>query len=107
MTYNGANIFQYFYQDLVPNSTPPPATLPNPQPGGAKGPFGDIYLYSHFQIDAQGTYRVAKHWEAIVSGLNLNNAPFGFYFGSPQYPTQREYYRPTISFGFRWDLQQE
>jgi TonB-dependent receptor len=107
MAYNGANIFQYFYQDLVPNSTPPPATLPNPQPGGAKGPFGDIYLYSHFQIDAQGTYRVAKHWEAIVSGLNLNNAPFGFYFGSPQYPTQREYYRPTISFGFRWDLQQE
>src|SRR5580700_4334721 len=107
MAYNGANIFQYFYQDLVPNSTPPPATLPNPQPGGVKGPFGDIYLYSHFQVDAQGTYRVAKHREAIVSGLNLNNAPFGFYFGSPQYVTQREYYKPTISFGFRWDLQQE
>ena len=106
---------------------PPPGTLPNPQPGGVKGPceetrgspvsyersrrivryIGDIYLYSHFQVDAQGSYRVAKHWQAIVSGLNLNNAPFGFYFGSPQYVTQREYYKPTISFGFRRDLQQE
>jgi hypothetical protein len=107
MAYNGANIFQYMYQDLSPNATPPPATLPNPQPGDAKGPFGDIYLYSHFQVDAQASYRLAKHWTAIVSGLNLNNAVFGFYNGSPQFVLQREYYKPTYSFGFRWDLQQE
>jgi hypothetical protein len=35
-------------------------------------------------------------------GLNLNNEVFGFYNGSPQYMVQREYYRPTVSAGFRW-----
>jgi TonB-dependent receptor len=107
MAYNGANIFQYFYQDLSANATPPPTNVPNPQPGGPKGPFGDIYLYSHFQVDAQGSYRLRKGWEIIVSGLNLNNAPFGFYNGSPRFVLQREYYKPTYSFGFRWDFQQE
>jgi hypothetical protein len=102
LAYNGANIFQYQYRDLVPNPTPPPATLPNPQPGDRKGPFGDQYLYSHFQVDVQGSYRIARGWTAVVSGLNLNNAPFGFYNGSPQFVLQREYYKPTYTFGFRW-----
>ena len=44
MTYNSANIFQYNYQDGAPL--------------GIKGPEGDIYLYSHFQVDAQGTVRL-------------------------------------------------
>jgi TonB-dependent receptor len=108
LAYNGANIFQYFYQDLAaaPNPTPPPATItvPNPQPGGAKGPFGDQYLYAHFQVDAQGSYRIGKGWTFIASALNLNNEVFGFYNGSPQFVLQREYYWPTYSFGFRWDF---
>jgi TonB-dependent receptor len=103
MAYNGANIFQYQYKNLSTNPTPPPAALPNPQPGGVNGPGGDNYLYAHFQIDAQGSYRLGKGWTAIVSGLNLNNEVFGFYFGSPQYVLQREYYKPTYSFGFRWN----
>jgi TonB-dependent receptor len=107
LAYNGPNIFQYMYQDLSPNPTPPPATLPNPQPGDAKGPFGDIYLYAHFQVDAQASYRLGKGWTAIASGLNLNNEVFGFYNGSPQFVLQREYYKPTYSFGFRWDLGRE
>jgi len=34
--------------------------------------------------------------------LNLNNEVFGFYQGSPIYPSQREFYGPTFMFGFRW-----
>ncbi|HSY63335.1 MAG TPA: TonB-dependent receptor [Terriglobales bacterium] len=107
LAYNGPNIFQYQYHDLAPNPTPPPATIPNPQPGGIKGPNGDNYLYAHFQVDAQGSYYLGKGVTAIVSGLNLNNEVFGFYNGSPQFVVQREYYKPTYSFGFRWDLQHE
>jgi hypothetical protein len=38
----------------------------------------------------------------VGSGLNLSNEVFGFYNGSGIYPVQREYYRPTYSFGVRW-----
>jgi TonB-dependent receptor len=93
LAHNGANIFQYFYVDGAP--------------GGLKGPLGDLYLYSHFQVDAQGSVYLGKGFTAIVSGLNLNNEVFGFYFGSPQYFTQREYYKPTYTFGLRWDLRHE
>jgi TonB-dependent receptor len=105
LAYNGPNIFLYQYHNLTRN---PDGTLsPNPQPGGVKGPAGDNYLYAHFQVDAQGSYYLGKGLTAIVSGLNLNNEVFGFYNGSPQYVVQREYYKPTYSFGFRWDLQHE
>jgi len=107
MAYNGANIFQYQYHNLQTNPSGDGTIIPNPQPGGVQGPNGDIYLYSHFQVDAQASYRLGKGWTAIFSGLNLNNAVFGFYNGSPQFVLQREYYKPTYSFGFRWDLGQE
>jgi TonB-dependent receptor len=93
LAYNGANIFQYFFVDGAT--------------GGIKGPLGDLYLYSHFQVDAQGSVYLGKGLTAIVSGLNLNNEVFGFYFGSPRYFTQREFYKPTFTFGLRWDLQHE
>ncbi|MGH9511626.1 MAG: TonB-dependent receptor [Terriglobales bacterium] len=97
LAYNGANIFSYFF-------TQPPGTV---TPLGVKGPLGDVYLYSHFQVDAQGSYYLGKGLTAVVSGLNLNNAVFGFYQGSPQFPIQREYYKPTYTFGFRWELGRE
>ena len=93
LSYNGANIFQYFYVDGAP--------------GGLKGPNGDVYLYPHFQIDAQGSYYLGKGFTATASGLNLNNEVFGFYMGSPRYFIQREYYKPTYTFGLRWELQRE
>jgi len=93
LAYNGANIFQYFYVDGAP--------------GGIRGPSGDVYLYSHFQVDAQGSYYLGKGFTAIASGLNLNNAVFGFYMGSAPYFIQREYYKPTYSFGLRWELGRE
>src|SRR3984893_7786337 len=104
LAYNGPNIFVYQYHNLGPNPNGDGTIVPAPVPGGVQGPGGDNYLYSHFQVDAQGSYRLGKGWTAIVSALNLNNEVFGFYNGSPQFVVQREYYKPTYSFGFRWDL---
>lgn len=70
----------------------------------SKGPTGDTYLYPHTQVDAQVSYWIPRSHglQAVVSALNLNNEVFGFYFGSQQYPIQREYYSRTISVGLRW-----
>jgi TonB-dependent receptor len=97
LAYNGANIFSYFFVQ-------PPGTV---TPLGIKGPLGDVYLYSHFQVDAQGSVYLGKGLSFIASGLNLNNEVFGFYQGSTQFPIQREFYKPTYSFGFRWELGRE
>lgn len=92
MTYNGAMIYQYQYETATDV-----ANL------GVKGPAGDIYLYPHFQLDAQVSMRVRNGLTFLVQGENINNEVFGFYTGSPIYVDQREFYRPTISFGFRWE----
>ncbi len=88
LSYNQANIDGYQYADGTP--------------GGVKGPLSDVYFYSHYQVDAQGSIGLRHGLSVIVSGLNLNNAVFGFYQGSSQYMIQREYYQPTISGGIRW-----
>ncbi len=101
MSYNGANIYSYQYQNLNSDGT---AMAPGDlTAGGPRGPGGDIYLYSHFQVDAQGTVRLAHGLSLVAYGLNLNNEVFGFYNGSPQYVVQREYYQPTIAMGIRWN----
>jgi hypothetical protein len=69
---------------------------------GIKGPLGDQYLYAHTQFDVQGSYRMYKGLHLVVCGLNLSNEVFGFYTGSPIYPNQREFYKPTVAAGFRW-----
>ena len=69
---------------------------------GLKGPLGDNYFYPHTQFDVQGSYRLFKGLQIVASGLNLTNEVFGFYNGSPIYPVQREFYKPTTSFGLRW-----
>jgi TonB-dependent receptor len=71
---------------------------------GLKGPTGDNYFYGHTQFDVQGNYRVYKTLQVVGSILNMSNEVFGFYNGSGIYPVQREYYRPTYSFGLRWTL---
>jgi hypothetical protein len=68
---------------------------------------GDTYLYQHTQVDAQAAFRMYKGLQFIFAGLNLTNEVFGFYNGSPQYPIQREYYRPSYEFGFRYTLSGE
>ncbi len=55
----------------------------------------------------QGSYRLYKGIQIVASGLNLSNDVFGFYNGSSIYPVQREYYKPTTSFGLRWSTKGE
>ena len=99
LSHNGANIYAYQWS---------PGTGPITDPIlGLKGPTGDNYLYAHTQYDIQGNYRFYKGVQLVVSGLNLSNEVFGFYNGSERYPLQREYYRPTLSFGVRWVSGQE
>ncbi|MGA9073999.1 MAG: TonB-dependent receptor, partial [Candidatus Sulfotelmatobacter sp.] len=97
-TYNSKSIFQYQWEN---NTTEDPSSF------GPKGPAGDIYLYSHLQVDAQASYRVQKSLTLLVQGLNLTDEVFGFYNGSPWYTIQREYYKPTYSFGLRWEPRRE
>jgi TonB-dependent receptor len=94
MTYNGHSIYQYQFQDGTGGSSP--------TAGGLLGPNGDTYMYSHFQLDAEGSIRLKYGLTMIAYGLNLTNEAFGFYNGQPQYMIQREYYGPTIGVGMRW-----
>jgi TonB-dependent receptor len=93
INYNGASIYYYQYTDGAP--------------GGPTGPLGDNYNYPHTQVDAQGSYALPRGFKLLVSGLNLTNEEFGFYYGSQKYDTQREFYHPTYSFGLSWTPQRE
>ena len=53
------------------------------------------------------SYRLPKGFEFYAQGLNLTNEVFGFYYGSPQYVVQREYYHPTYGGGLRWTSHHE
>ena len=97
ISHNSANIYAYQYQSTGPAAVP----------YGPAGPFGDNYFYSHTQVDVQATYYIAKGFSVLASGENMNNEVFGFYNGSTPYMTQREYYKPTYSFGLRWSLHHE
>jgi len=99
LSYNQANIASYAYQDGTPTQDGTPST---PTPGGLRGPLSDQYFYTHLQVDAQGSIRLAHGLNFVMYGLNLTDEVFGFYQGSSQYMIQREYYRPTIAAGFRW-----
>lgn len=106
VTYNGASIFQYQWQACTPSQSQA-GTCEDPSSFGPKGPAGDNYLFSHLQVDAQASYRVQKSLTVLWQGLNLTDEVFGFYNGSPWYLTQREYYKPTYSFGLRWEPKRE
>jgi TonB-dependent receptor len=98
LSYNAANIFAYNFN----SSNLGPFDPTTGQGGGIRGPNGDLYLYSHLQVDLQGTYRLPKGFTAVGYALNLNNEVFGFYQGSTSFPIQREYYKQTFGGGLRW-----
>lgn len=102
-SYNQANIFSYQFQD----GTPIAGVATTPTPGGINGPASDNYLYSHLEIDIQGSYRLAHGLSFVMYGLDLNNEVFGFYNGSTRYFNQREFYKPTVAAGFRWSPRHE
>ena len=95
ISHNDANISSYFFAPTTGVPTNDPLL-------GLKGPLGDVYFYAHTQYDIQGSYRLHRGLQFVASGLNLSNEVFGFYQGSTKYPIQREFYKPTVSFGFRW-----
>jgi TonB-dependent receptor len=94
-SHNDANIQFYNYSHVDAATDKDPIL-------GLKGPGGDVYFFAHTQFDIQGSYRIAKGLRFEASGLNLSNEVFGFYQGSTIYPIQREFYKPTVSFGMRW-----
>jgi TonB-dependent receptor len=101
LAYDQASLFSYNYV------SPTLVTGADPSGLGTKGPSGDIFTLTHFQVDAQLSYRFYKGLTAVVSGLNLNNEVFGYYQGSTPFVNQREYYKPTYTGGLRWDLQRK
>lgn len=94
-SHNDANIAFYNYSHVDAATDRDPIL-------GLRGPGGDVYFYAHTQFDIQGSYRIHKGLRFEASGLNLSNQVFGFYQGSGIYPIQREFYKPTVSFGMRW-----
>jgi TonB-dependent receptor len=112
MSYNGSNVYAYQYYGTAsgiaecgnPNPNP---TSSAPLNGPINGPCGDNYFFPHFQVDAQLGVRIYRGLQLEVQGLNLTNEVFGFYNGSPQYMTQREYYKPTYSASLRWSSGRE
>ena len=106
LTYNSASIYQYQWEQCTAQQNSL-GVCEDPANLGPKGPLGDNYLYAHLQLDAQASVRVQKSLTVLWQGLNLTNEVFGFYNGSQQYLTQREFYKPTYSFGVRWEPRRE
>ena len=98
LAYDEASLFTYNYVSPTYVAGADPSGL------GTRGPSGDVYTLSHFQVDAQASYRIFKGLSAVISGLNLNNEVFGYYQGSTNFVNQREYYKPTYTGGLRYSL---
>ena len=83
-TYNGANIASYGDGSATAN--------------------GDNYFYAHSQIDASAILTLQPRVQLQLQALNLNNAVFGFFNGTPDhaYSLQREYYGQTFYFGVKY-----
>jgi TonB-dependent receptor len=73
---------------------------------GSPTPNGDTYYYAHSQIDASMSINVDPRVQVQLQGLNLNNAVFGFFTGTPDhdYAIQREYYGRTFYLGLKYGL---
>ena len=83
-TYNGANIAGY--GDGTPTAN------------------GDNYFYAHSQIDGSIIYNVTPGMQLQFMALDINNAVFGFFNGTPDhaYNFQREYYGATFYLGAKY-----
>lgn len=67
---------------------------------------GDTYFYAHSQFDASVLFNVSSRVQLQFQGLNLNNAIFGFFQGTPahDYSIQREYYGRTLYLGAKYGI---
>ena len=73
---------------------------------GTASPNGDTYFYAHSQLDGSVIYNFSPRVQIQLQGLNLNNAVFGFFAGTPNhdYAIQREYYGRTIYLGAKYNI---
>ena len=73
---------------------------------GSASPNGDTYFYAHSQLDGSVIYNFSPRVQIQLQGLNLNNAVFGFFAGTPShdYSIQREYYGRTIYLGAKYNV---
>jgi TonB-dependent receptor len=73
---------------------------------GTASPSGDTYFYAHSQLDGSVIYNFSPRVQIQLQGLNLNNAVFGFFSGTPKhdYAIQREYYGRTIYLGAKYNI---
>ena len=63
---------------------------------------GDTYMMEHKQLDASINVQVLRNATVVLQALNLNNAPFGYFFGgNTSAPKQRELYGTTTSLQIR------
>jgi len=62
---------------------------------------GDNYFYAHSQLDGSIMYNVTQQVQLQFQVLNINNAVFGFFQGTPSHAFnfQREYYGQTFFLG--------
>jgi len=83
-TYNGANIASYS--------------------DGSATAGGDTYFYAHSQIDGSVILNLTPWAQLQAQVLNLNNAVFGFFNGTPNHAfnIQREYYGRTYYVGMKY-----
>ena len=65
---------------------------------------GDTYFYPHEQLDASVLVTLTQQAQLQVQGLNLNNAVFGFFNGTPgsAYSIQREVYGRSFVVGVKY-----
>ncbi len=93
LSYNGPSIFAYQYQS---GGSPD---------FGPHGPAGDQYLYTHFQVDAQAAFRVARGLQFIFPD-EPEELVFGFYNGARNTspggnPTKRTTSSPALESNVR------
>jgi TonB-dependent receptor len=67
----------------------------------------DTYFYAHSQVDMSLYVTVMRDTQLQLQVLNINNAVFGFFNGTPQqqFDIQREYYGRTYYLGVRKSFQ--
>jgi TonB-dependent receptor len=108
LAYDGHSRFSYGYVSPAFLPTPATGTLStDPNNLGPNGPTGDVYTLTHYQIDAQGSFKIHSGLSAVVSALNINDEVFGYYTGSTNFVNQREFYKPTYSAGLKYNFQRE
>lgn len=73
--------------------------------GSASVATGDTYMLAHKQIDASLNVQVQRNAQVVLQVLNINNAPFGYFFGGDVSAyKQREFYGTTTSLQIRYTM---